>query len=149
MNTELGAANVGAPNRLELNFYGQLDSSCIGFMGYSRSGSLVPELVEPFAAGGTPIASIANCGASYPVPDSPDAPWVAPLAADIPVLDVMGLTDGDVDGAPALFASKYLSNTLRFVLPAEARNGTIAALTISSDDAAVLSLQQVDVLRES
>lgn len=206
MNTELGAANVGAPNRLELNFYGQLDSSCIGFMGYSRSGSLVPELVEPFAAGGTPIASIANCGASYPVPDSPDAPWVAPLAADIPVLDVMGLTDGDVDGAPALFASKYLSpdrsaphllampeqarqaplnvtaklengtsvpleldahsanalrnrsgelasiypsNTLRFVLPTEARNSTIAALTISSDDAAVLSLQQVDVLRES
>lgn len=61
----------------------------------------------------------------------------------------MGLTDGDVDGAPALFASIYPSNTLRFVLPAEARNGTIAALTISSDDAAVLSLQQVDVLRES
>ncbi|WP_066082104.1 hypothetical protein [Pseudoclavibacter albus] len=90
MNTELGAANVGAPNRLELNFYGQLDSSCIGFMGYSRSGSLVPELVEPCAAGATPIASIANYGASYPVPDSLDVPWAAPLAADIPVLDVMG-----------------------------------------------------------
>lgn len=67
MKTELGAANEGAPNRLELNFNGQLDSSRIGFMGYSRSGSLVPELVEPCAAGATPIASIANYGASYPV----------------------------------------------------------------------------------
>lgn len=109
MKAELTAANQGATNRLGLNFQGQLDTSRIGYFGYSRSGSLVSELLEPLAASGTRIASIASYGAAYPVPDEESGNWGAPLPADIPAFEVIGLADDDVDSAPAMYGAKYLA----------------------------------------